>query len=82
MARRVRVVGLAIGVVLLAGMGTGWWAFGQSGQTTNPPALSSAFDRPLVRDLVLVREVERLSQRVDALEAAVKDLQAKQDKGK
>ena len=82
MARRWHVRAMLIGLVTVVTLGAAWWAFGQYGPATNPPALSPGFDRPLVRDVILVHEVADLTQRVDALEAAVKDLQARLNKGK
>jgi len=64
----------AIVAVLAAGLVIGIAA----AQTNNPhPADAPGFDRPLVIDRVLQREVRRLEERVDALEKTVAALQEK-----
>ena len=63
-------------IAIASGLGTAWFAYGQ---TTNVPV---ALQMPLVRDLKLVSDVENLARRVEELEAKVKILESKGGKAK
>jgi hypothetical protein len=71
MIQRTHVVTAIVCVVTLLTLGVGWFAFGQLADTNTPPELSAGMESPLVRDINLVRQVENLAARVDALEATV-----------
>jgi hypothetical protein len=69
MINRNRIVAVVVSLVALLTLGVGWFA---SGQNTNTPGqLSPGMESPLIRDINLVRQVENLAARVDALEATV-----------
>jgi hypothetical protein len=76
MIHRTHIVTAIVCVVTLLTLGVGWFAFGQLADTNTPPELSAGMESPLVRDINLVRQVENLAARVDALEATVGKLGA------
>ena len=62
-------VALVVCVVTLLTLGVGWFAFGQN--TNTPEQLTPGMETPLVRDINLVRQVDNLTTRVEALEVIV-----------
>jgi hypothetical protein len=72
MIHRTNVVIPVACVVSLLALGVAWFAFGQNTDTPTEPA--PVMLTPLVRDLKLVKDVEDLTKRVDALESTVAKL--------
>ena len=72
MSRKNTLIIAAASAVIFVALATGWRAHAQT--ATNLPA---GFERPLIVDLKMARDIEALTQRVEILEAEVKNLKVR-----
>ena len=80
MNRRINVLLAVVSIMAMVGLGmVAAWGYDGGTQATNVPA---AFQKPLVRDLKLVNDLNALTKRVETLEEKIKQLEARGVRGR